>query len=150
MVDQDILTQIGAESIFKDGINMLSPKMAVKYSFEYCFRLFLVYCYTRKSTIASIKAEQDDAFDTMFDYPLCDAIKAILDDKNLVIDEEKLKYLTNEANNTLVGYLKSSMRASQAKIASTLAKSFDKYLRDTGVWGEGSGYVTVFAEETRF
>ena len=133
----------------KDGQRILSPDMATRYSFEYCFRLLLVYCYTRKSTVEAIKDDDREAFESLFLSSLDSAIQTVSKDRGIALDQETLQAFRNQANAAIVGYLKSSMRASPANIARNLAKDFDDALRKSGAWSKGSGYLSIYAEERR-
>ena len=114
------------DSIKAKGNQIFNPSFFGTYSFEYAFRLLLVYLSTNRGAIRDIRSSEPNAFDVLFKEDLLHAVSYILDYRGISSSEDTSNKLTDKANEALVLYIKSSMSSAPQKVAKTLAKSMDK------------------------
>ena len=135
------------ENLVAGSRQILTPDLAVSYGFEYAFRLFLVYCYTRKNTVRAICNDDRNAFDTLFSPALGEVLSAVANDKAIAVDKDMEASLLTDVNRALVNYLKSSMKASPAVLARNLAEGLDRKVRKAGIIDGTIGCTSIYAEE---
>lgn len=135
------------EGLKQGSEKILSKETAVNYSFEYVYRLLLVYFFTKKGTVEAIKEDDRSAFDGFCVDALKEVLKAIAIDKDINVGDELEKRLALDASKTLIAYVKSSMKGDPKVIARNLASSFDETLKEQGLWQVAMPYSHVYREE---
>lgn len=114
------------ESIEFKGNQFFDPSFFGPYSFEYAYRLLLVYLSTNGTAIKGIRMANPNAFDEAFREDIAKAIGYILDYRGIAAEEQIHSKLADMANESLVLFIKSSMSNPPQKVAKTMAKSMDK------------------------
>ena len=134
------------EAFKAKGSQIFDPAFFGPYSFEYAYRLLLVYLSTNKTMIKAIRMTDPAAFDHAFEDDLKKAIQYVADYRGVVVDENLLTSLLGTANESLVLYIKSQNFATPGKVAKSVAKSMDKESAD--FLGQGKKVVVqnLFAE----
>ena len=118
-----------------------------QYSFEYAYRLLLVYLSTQRSSLGDIRAVDPKFFDLFFKEDIMKAIRNMAEFRGIDMDDALAERLTSAANDSLVLYLKSAMREPPVKVAHSVTALMDQYIRDA--MGDGSKLIVphVFSEE---
>jgi len=116
-----------ALSSFKEkGAKIFDPDFFGMYSFEYAYRLLLVYLSTNTMAIKGIRMSSPNAFDEVFKEEVSKAIGYILNYRGVSLGNKEKEKLTDMANESLVLFVKSPMSSSPQKLAKSVAKNMDK------------------------
>ena len=105
---------------------VFDPGFFGAYSFEYAYRLLLVYLLSNKTMIRSIRASCPNAFDHAFEECIEKAISFVTDYRGLGPSEKLLSLLLTTANDSLVLFLKSQCPNTPTQLAKNVAKVMDK------------------------
>ena len=126
---------------------VFDPSFFGSYSFEYAYRLFLVYLSTNKAKIKDIRVDDPDALDHIFEGDIASAIAFIAKYRGASLDEQTIAMLTKIANDSVVLYAKSPMSNPPIAIAQSVARAMDKQAAE--YLGDGQGVVvpSIFSEE---
>lgn len=114
------------ETLSAKGTQVFDPNFFGMYSFEYAYRLLLVYLSTNSTAIKGIRMSNPNAFDDVFKEDISKAVSHVLNYRGIAVTENVVAKLVGLANETLVLFIKSSMANPPQKIAKTVAKSMDK------------------------
>ncbi len=125
----------------------LDPAFFGGYSFEYAYRLLLVYLSTNKTMIRSLKAEQPNIFDEAFLLDLQKGIEGICRQRGVVINEDLASSLSKSANDSLVYFIKSPMKDNPSKLARNVCELLDKMTQQALGDGKKAVIPHIFIEE---
>ena len=129
------------------GAQIFDPNFFGLYSFEYAYRLLLVYLSTNSTAIKGIRAEDPNAFDQVFKEDIASAIGYILSFHGIKANEETQSKLVDTANESLVLNIKTGMANAPQKVAALVAKSMDKLVMSSLDSNARSLIQRVFCEE---
>ena len=135
------------DSLLGKSKQFFNPDFFGLYSFEYAYRLLLVYLSSNKSKIREIRAGDPSAFEHAFEGDMKEAIEFTAKLRGVNIDTKLLESLLYAANDSALLFLKSSMSTSPSKVAKSVAEAMDKQVADA--LGDGKRIVVqkVFSEE---
>lgn len=125
---------------------VFDPNFFGAYSFEYAYRLLLVYLSTNSTNIKGIRMSNPNAFDFVFQEEISKAIGYVLNYRGIVATPETRTKLTETANQSLVLYIKSSMLNPPQKVAKAVAKAMDKNVAQSMDHGSRLLVQKVFEE----
>ena len=135
------------ETLSAKGTQVFDPNFFGMYSFEYAYRLLLVYLSTNSTAIKGIRMSNPNAFDDVFKENISKAVNHVLNYRGIAVNENVVAKLVGLANETLVLFIKSSMANPPQKIAKTVAKSMDKILISSCDIGVRVSVQKVFTED---
>ena len=110
---------------------IFDPNFFGLYSFEYAYRLLLVYLSTNGTLIKGIRMANPNAFDEVFKDNLLKAIAYIVNYRGLDAGETTLSKLRDTANESLILFIKAAMANPPQKVAKSVAKSMDKIAKSS-------------------
>ena len=135
------------DTIKAKGTQIFDPNFFGMYSFEYAYRLLLVYLSMNSTSIRGIRVSDPSAFDEIFKDDLSKAINHVLNYRGIEASGGAVNKLIGFANETLVLFIKSSMSNPPQKIAKTVAKSMDQILISSCDIGVRVSVQKVFSED---
>lgn len=126
---------------------VFDPNFFGSYSFEYAYRLFLVFLSTNKFRIREIRANDPGALDHAFEGYISAAISYTAEYRGVELDKNVLASLLKLANDSAVLFVKSPSGNQPTKLAKTVAKAMNKQTAE--FLGDGKRLVvpTLFTEE---
>ena len=95
------------------------------YSFEYAYRLFLVFLSLNKGKIKEVRVGDPHAFDKAFIEDFKSAISYALSYHDVMESEALGDALLTTCNDAAIGFIKSPMNQSVGKAAKDVAKAMD-------------------------
>lgn len=118
--------------LFLDKSNQIfSPDFFGMYSFEYAYRLLLVYLCTNKTNVRQIRASDSAAFDKAFEKGLKEAISYVLNNRGFAVSKEEADALVKVANDAVGEFILASLMPTPSKVAHNVAIAMDKRLGET-------------------
>ena len=133
------------QSLKTKSNQFFNPEFFGLYSFEYAYRLLLVYLSTQKTTIKGIRMSKPDALDHAFEEDIKNAIGYTTAYRGISVDESLLTALLRMANDSAVLFLKSSMNNSPIDLAKKVTHAMDQAVADN-LGGEAIAQK-VFSED---
>ncbi len=127
-MDEALLSEL--ERIEKKGETFLDPSFFSPFSFEYAYRLLLVYLITKIDAVQEIRQEDPKAFDDLFVIALQKAIEGIAEYRGIEISAELRAALVELSNRYLVLFIKSACKGKADAIARDVAVDMEKGLLD--------------------
>lgn len=126
---------------------VFDPSFFGAYSFEYAYRLFLVFLSTNKFRIREIRASDPSALDHAFESYISAAISYTAEYRGVQLDQNVLASLLKLANDSAVLFMKSPTGNQPTKLAKTVAKAMNKQTAE--FLGDGKRLVVpaLFTEE---
>ncbi len=140
-------TEVLFQGLKDKSKKIFSPEFFGQYSFEYAYRLLLVYLSTRRSAVNEIRVSSPDAFDHAFEEDIWGAICFVAKFHGVNAEEKELRELCSLANESLILYVQSSMSKAPGKVAKTVAKSMDKLVMEDLPPAAKASLTCVFADE---
>ena len=134
------------ETIKAKAAQVFDPSFFGMYSFEYAYRLLLVYLSTNSTVIKGIRMSNPNAFDEIFKDDFAKAISHVLNYRGIEVSDGVITKLIGFTNETVVLFIKSSMLNPPQKISKTVAKSMDKILISSCGAGVRVSVQKVFCE----
>ena len=125
---------------------MFASSATLEYSFEYVYRLVLVFCSTIPSSILTIRQDDPSALDGILFQAMKASIASVCKDRGFNLDERQMNDLTATANEPFVLFLKSSMKSDPAVLARRVAVTMDRKLVEMGFLDEATEFIEVFKE----
>lgn len=144
MMDESISPYI--EGFKARSSKILDPNFFGLYSFEYAYRLFLVYLSTQRNAIWEVRVKEPNAFDDLFKGDIDKAITTILQYRGIDLSNEDLNSISGIASEALVIFIKSSMNNDPTKLAKSISKAMDKALLDKIDSNLKSAFQKTFSE----
>lgn len=127
---------------------VFDPNFFGVYSFEYAYRLFLVFLSTNKFRIREIRASDPNALDHAFESYISAAISYTANYRGVQLNQDALSSLLKLANDSAVLFVKSPSSTQPNKLAKSVAKAMNKQAAES--LGDGKKLIvpTIFTEET--
>lgn len=125
---------------------IFDPSFFGPYSFEYAYRLFLVYISTHRQDVQGIRMSDPNAFDHAFNEDIEKAVIHILEYRGIDKDKELISSLTELANDSLILFIKSPKPALSIKVAAEVANAMDKKLSSSLKAGKRIAVTKAFSE----
>ena len=118
------------QSLTAKSNQFFNPEFFGLYSFEYAYRLLLVYLSTQKMVIKGIRMSRPDALDHAFEEDIKNAIGYTTAYRGVPMDDGLLSALLKMANDSVVLFLKSSMNNSPIDLAKKVTHAMDQAIAD--------------------
>ncbi len=118
----------GLQTFADKSKQVFDPAFFGPYSFEYAYRLLLVYLTTYAKSINEIRSLNPAAFDTIFFPDIEKAVDFVVSYRGIDLSESIRKRLVDIANESLLLYIKSPMHIAPQKAANSLAKTMENTL----------------------
>lgn len=144
------MTELNASSldaIRAKGARIFDPDFFGMYSFEYAYRLLLVFLSTQRTSIQAIRMNNPKAFDHLFEDDIGNAIHSVTEYMDISLSRDRLLSLRDIANDSLVHYIKSQDLSYPGEVAKAVARSMDEQCIESAMTDNGHVIRRIFTED---